>query len=51
MRKWESLTGQEKKRWKRKLKEAGQWTEQQGEAVLKGVFFGQLAGIVGGMVG
>lgn len=51
LRKWESLTGQEKKTWKKKLVEAGQWTEHQGEAVLKGVFFGQLAGIVGNMVG
>lgn len=51
LRKWESLTGHEKRTWKKKLIEAGHWTEHQGEAVLKGVFFGQLAGIVGNMVG
>jgi len=51
LRKWDSLTGHEQKTWKRKLKEAGQWTEHQGEAILKGVFFGQLAGVVGHIVG
>lgn len=48
---WESLTQKEQKTWKQKLKAAGQWTENQGEAVLKGVFFGQLAGAVAGAVG
>lgn len=48
---WESLTQKEQKTWKQKLKAAGQWTEHQGEAVLKGVFFGQLAGAVAGAVG
>jgi len=51
LRKWESLSGKEKKTWKKKLVEAGQWTEGQGEAVLRGVFFGQLGAIVGGIVG
>lgn len=51
LKKWESLTGKEQKTWKQKLKAAGQWTEHQGEAVLKGVFFGQLAGAVAGAVG
>lgn len=51
LKKWESLTHKEQKTWKQKLKAAGQWTEQQGEAVLKGVFFGQLAGAVAGAVG
>lgn len=51
LKKWESLTQKEQKTWKQKLKAAGQWTEHQGEAVLKGVFFGQLAGAVAGAVG
>lgn len=51
LKKWESLTKKEQKTWKQKLKAAGHWTEQQGEAVLKGVFFGQLAGVVAGAVG
>lgn len=51
LRTWEHLTDTEKTTWKQKLKQAGQWTEKQGESVLKGVFFGQLAGIVGGLVG
>lgn len=51
LKKWESLTHKEQKTWKQKLMAAGQWTENQGEAVLKGVFFGQLAGAVAGAVG
>lgn len=47
LKKWETLSPKEQKTWKQKLKDAGQWTEKQGETVLKGVFFGQLAGIVG----
>lgn len=51
LKSWEHLTDAEKKTWKQKLKKAGQWTEKQGESVLKGVFFGQLAGMIGGLVG
>ncbi|KAK5090057.1 hypothetical protein LTR05_000226 [Lithohypha guttulata] len=51
LKRWEHLTQEDQRTWKQKLKDAGHWTEQQGETVLKGVFFGQLAGIVGNMVG
>ncbi|KAL9625356.1 MAG: hypothetical protein Q9160_000419 [Pyrenula sp. 1 TL-2023] len=51
VRKWEDLSADERAGWRTKLKEAGQWAEGQGEAVLKGVFFGELAGLVGGVVG
>lgn len=47
LKKWEHLTQKEQRTWKQKLQDAGHWTEKQGETVLKGVFFGQLAGIVG----
>jgi hypothetical protein len=51
LRRWEDLHEHEKEKWKRKLSEAGHWTSSQGENVLKGVLFSELAGIVGGMVG
>lgn len=47
LKKWEHLTQKEQRTWKQKLKDAGQWTEKQGETVLKGVFFGQLGALVG----
>lgn len=45
-RAWEMLSDEEKKIWKRKLIDAGHWTEGQGETVLKGIFFAQVGGIV-----
>jgi hypothetical protein len=51
LKRWEDLHEHEKEGWKQKLSEAGHWTSSQGENVLKGVLFSELAGIVGGMVG
>ena len=48
---WEELTKDQKELWKTRLIEAGQWTAEEGETVLKGVFFGQIGGLVGGLVG
>lgn len=45
--KWEDLTHKERELWKKRLQEAGAWAVDEGEAVLKGVFFGQVAGFVG----
>lgn len=50
LKKWEHLAEPDRKKWKAKLKEAGQWTEKQGETVLKGVFFGQIGGLVAAAV-
>ncbi|MDI1491633.1 MAG: hypothetical protein OHK93_002842 [Ramalina farinacea] len=49
-RKWEDLASHEKEVWKRRLEEAGQWAVEEGETVLKGVFFSGLAGAVGAAV-
>ncbi|KAI9782520.1 MAG: hypothetical protein M1816_001858 [Peltula sp. TS41687] len=49
--KWEDLQEHEKEGWKRRLIEAGEWAAEEGETVLKGVFFGQLAEAVGHAVG
>ncbi|KAL9611447.1 MAG: hypothetical protein Q9167_003921 [Letrouitia subvulpina] len=45
--KWEDLSHKEREMWKKRLQEAGAWAVDEGEAVLKGVFFGQMAGFVG----
>ncbi|KAL8848695.1 MAG: hypothetical protein Q9221_006305 [Calogaya cf. arnoldii] len=50
VKKFEELSKKEKEIWKRKLKEAGVWAVDEGEAVLKGVFFGSVAGAVGAAV-
>ena len=47
---WEHLSEQERLRWKKKLVDAGHVAEAQAEAVLKGVFFGSLAQVVGAAV-
>ncbi|MCJ1306902.1 hypothetical protein MMC25_000546 [Agyrium rufum] len=49
-KKWEELTEDQKRRWKRRLVDAGEWAVEEGESVLKGVVFGQIGGIVGGVV-
>ncbi|KAJ9611524.1 hypothetical protein H2200_004708 [Cladophialophora chaetospira] len=51
LRKWDELSESQKKSWKRKLVDAGHWAEQQGENVLRGILFSELAGAVGNMVG
>ncbi|KAF2761396.1 hypothetical protein EJ05DRAFT_536176 [Pseudovirgaria hyperparasitica] len=47
LKKWEDLSKHEKEIWKNRLSKAGQWAANEGETVLKGVFFGELAGMVG----
>ena len=47
---WEELTREQRELWKTRLLEAGEWTLEEGENVLKGVFFGQIGGLVGGVV-
>jgi len=46
-RKWEELSHAEQKRWKEKLSSAGMWAVDEGETILKGIFFGQIGGLVG----
>ncbi|KAI9710812.1 MAG: hypothetical protein M1812_007360 [Candelaria pacifica] len=49
-KKWEDLESHERENWKRRLIEAGEWTVAEGESVLRGVFFGGVAGVVGQVV-
>jgi hypothetical protein len=51
LRKWEDLHEHEKEGWKQKLSDAGHWTASQGDNVLEGILFSELAGVVGEMVG
>ena len=48
LKKWEDLTAHEKKGWKQKMVDAGHWAEQQGESVLKGILFSEMAAFAAG---
>jgi hypothetical protein len=48
---WEELSAEHKEGWKKKLMDAGHWTENMGETILKGVIFGELGGAIGQAVG
>ncbi|KLJ07486.1 hypothetical protein EMPG_17035 [Blastomyces silverae] len=50
-RKWEDLHEHEREAWKEKLRAAGHWAVEEGEAILRGLFFGQVAGAMAGAVG
>lgn len=50
-KRWEELAEHEKKAWKKRLVDTGEWTVQEGESVLKGIFFSGLANVVGGIAG
>ncbi|OJD24599.1 hypothetical protein ACJ73_04040 [Blastomyces percursus] len=50
-RKWEDLHEHEREVWKEKLRTAGHWAVEEGEAILRGLFFGQVAGVMAGAVG
>ncbi|KAF1978487.1 hypothetical protein BU23DRAFT_595660 [Bimuria novae-zelandiae CBS 107.79] len=46
-KRWEELEQHEQHWWREKLVEAGLWTIEEGETILKGVFFGQAGAIIG----
>jgi prolactin regulatory element-binding protein len=46
-KKWDDLSKEDQLRWKEKLQDAGVWTIQEGETILKSIFFGQIGGLVG----
>jgi hypothetical protein len=50
-RRWEDLPHKERAEWKKRLSDAGHWTVEEGETILKGVFFGEFGAFVGGVVG
>ncbi|KAL2018811.1 hypothetical protein VTK56DRAFT_369 [Thermocarpiscus australiensis] len=50
-REWEALHPSQREAWKERLKRAGQWGEEMGEAVFRGILFGEIAGVVGAVVG
>ncbi|KAK3375144.1 hypothetical protein B0H63DRAFT_481954 [Podospora didyma] len=47
---WDALPPAQKNAWKRALKKAGHWGEETGEAIFKGILFGEIGGAVGQMV-
>lgn len=49
-KRWDELEEAERERWKSALIKAGEWAVEEGEAVLKGVFFSGWAGVVGEVV-
>lgn len=46
-KKWDDLSKEEKKLWRKKLQDAGMWAVDEGETILKSIFFGQIGGLVG----
>ncbi|KAL1610454.1 hypothetical protein SLS60_002122 [Paraconiothyrium brasiliense] len=46
-KKWEELDKHEQRRWKEKLADAGMWTIEEGETILKGIFFSEAGALVG----
>lgn len=50
-KKWEELQKHEKEAWKKRLIDAGEWAIEEGESVLKGIFFSGLGAAVGAAAG
>lgn len=46
-KKWEDLSKSEREKWKNRLIKAGEWAADEGETVLKGVFFSEIGGFIG----
>jgi len=44
---WEELSEEERHYWRKKLTDAGMWAIGEGETILKGIFFGNIAGAIG----
>lgn len=49
-KKWNELSTAEKEVWKKRLVNAGAWAAEEGETVLKGIFFSSYAGAVGNII-
>lgn len=47
-KKWEELSAMEKTKWRRRMREAGEFGENVPETVLKGVLWSEFANVVGG---
>lgn len=45
-RKWEELSHEQRAVWKQKLADAGLWAVEEGETILKSIFFSQAGGLV-----
>jgi hypothetical protein len=48
---WHELSEQQKETWRKRLVDAGHWTVEEGETILKGVVFSSWAGFVGRVAG
>lgn len=48
---WQDLSPEQQKLWKARLKKSGHWAEGMGEKIFKGVLFGEMAGVVAGIIG
>lgn len=48
---WDELAEEQKEAWRKKLGEAGAWTQGMGENVFRGILFGELGGVVRQAVG
>ena len=46
-KRWEELEEHEQHWWREKLVDAGMWTIEEGETILKGIFFGQAGALIG----
>jgi hypothetical protein len=46
-KRWEELSHEERKRWRDGLADAGMWAVEEGETILKGIFFSQAGALVG----
>jgi prolactin regulatory element-binding protein len=46
-KKWDDLSAEDQLAWKTKLTDAGMWAVDEGETILKSIFFGQIGGLVG----
>ncbi|KAF2828569.1 hypothetical protein CC86DRAFT_319474 [Ophiobolus disseminans] len=46
-KKWDDLSKEDQRLWKKKLTDTGMWAAGEGETILKSIFFGQIGGLVG----
>lgn len=49
-KRWEELSQEQRKAWKDKLAAAGMWAVEEGETILKSIFFSEAGGLVGHVV-
>ncbi|EED18466.1 conserved hypothetical protein [Talaromyces stipitatus ATCC 10500] len=51
VRRWENLLPEQRQRWRHYLSKTGHWAVEEGDQILRGIFFGEIGGVLAAAAG